>query len=150
VVDHHDDAFTGIERLFHLIDPQALKPVAYRRPARYGSVDAQPPEDHLKRSDGPSKANRSGQIDRERNHARSISMSAYGRIFWEVDRLYGLITFFLCFDRPLRECFDLLLFLLELLFQLGLEFGDLLAELAYFSDLRIPTPQEKRGDYVDR
>jgi hypothetical protein len=62
-------------------------------------------------------------------------MAADGRIFREVDGLSGSITLFLCFDRSLRERIDFFLFLLELpllLFNLGLEFVDLLAELAYF------------------
>jgi len=62
-------------------------------------------------------------------------MGADGRIFREVDGLFGFITLFLCFDRSLRERIDFFLFPLELLlllFYLGLEFLDLLAELAYF------------------
>ena len=62
-------------------------------------------------------------------------MGADGRIFWEVDGSFGLITLFLCFDHSLRERIDLFLFLLELLlllFYLRLQFLDLLAELAYF------------------
>jgi hypothetical protein len=62
-------------------------------------------------------------------------MGAERRIFWEVDGLSGLITLSLGFDSPLLEGFHFLLFLSELpllLFYLGLEFVDLLAELAYF------------------
>ncbi len=62
-------------------------------------------------------------------------MSADGRIFWEVDGSFGLITLFLCFDRSFGERIDFFLFLLELLLlllYLGLEFLNLLAELAYF------------------
>ena len=148
VVEQDDEGLTAIERLFHRIDPQALKPAANARPARYSSVDAQPLKEHLKRSDGPAKADRSGQIEGERNHARSIAMGAEGRIFWEVDGLFGLITLSLCFDSPLLEAFNVLLFLLELLLlliQLGLKFGDPLAEFTDFGGLRLSTPQQNCG-----
>jgi hypothetical protein len=80
-------------------------------------------------------------------------MGAEGRIFWEVDGLSGLITLSLGFDSPLLEGFHFLLFLLELLLlliQLGLKFGDPLAEFAGFSGLRLSTPEQNCGDNVDR
>ena len=80
-------------------------------------------------------------------------MSTDGRIIWEVDGLFRLITLFLCLHCSLPERIDFLLLLLELLlllFDLGLEFGDQLAELAYFRELRFTTSQQKRCDHVQR
>ena len=80
-------------------------------------------------------------------------MGADGRIIWEVDRLFSLITLFLCFHCSLPEPIDFFLFLLELLLLLiyfGLEFGEQLTELAYFRELRFATSQQKCGDYVQR
>ena len=42
-------------------------------------------------------------------------MGADGRIFGEVDRLFGLITLFLCFECSLCERIDFFLLLLEFL-----------------------------------
>ena len=80
-------------------------------------------------------------------------MGAQRRIFREVDGLSGPITLSLCLDSPLLDGFNLLLFLLELLlllFQLGLEFREPLAEFADFSGLRLSTPEQNRGDNADR
>ncbi len=78
-------------------------------------------------------------------------MGADGRILWEVDGLFGLITLFLWFNRSLSERIDFFLFLLELLLlHLRLEFVDLLAKLAYLLQLRFTTPQQNCGDYVQR
>jgi hypothetical protein len=66
-------------------------------------------------------------------------MSAQGRVFREFDGLPTLITLSLCFDNPLLKGFNFLLSLLELLLlliQLGLEFGQPLAEFADFSPSR--------------
>jgi hypothetical protein len=131
MIDHHHEAFTRIQRLFHLIDPQPLKPVAYRRPRRYDAVDAQPLEKRSQCAYGTSQANQSSQIRGEGNHACSVTMSADRRIFWEIDRLLGVIKLSLCFSNPLDERFDLFLFLSELLFllfYLGSQFVDLMAE----------------------
>jgi hypothetical protein len=151
VVDHDDEGLAALERLLHLSDPQALKPIANGCPPWYCPVDAQPVKEHLQRSDGPAKADRSGQIDGERNHARSKAMGAEGRIFWEVDGLSGLITLPLGFDNPLLESFDSLLFLLELLLlliQLGLKVGDPSAEFADFTGVCLSTPEQNRSDNV--
>ena len=80
-------------------------------------------------------------------------MGAEGRIFWDVHGLFGLITLSLCFDSPLLEGFNFLLFLLELLLlliQLGLKFGDPLAQFTDFSGLRLSTPEQNCGDNADR
>lgn len=74
------------------------------------------------------------------------------RIFREVDGLSGLITLSLSFGRSLPEGRHFLLLPLELLlllFNLGLEILDLLAEFADFRGLRLPTPEQNRGDNVD-
>jgi len=81
----------------------------------------------LQRSGGSSKADGSGQIDGKGNHARSIAMSAQGRISRKVDGLPSLIPLSLSFDSPLPESFHSLLMLFEFLslpIQLGLESGN--------------------------
>ena len=55
-----------------------------------------------------------------------------------------------CRARSLHKRIVIFLFLAQLLLCLQLEFGNLLAEAAYFSDLRITAAQQNRGDYVDR
>lgn len=80
-------------------------------------------------------------------------MSSQGRVFREPDGLPGLITLLLCFDYPLLKGSNFLLLLLEmlsLLIQLGLEFGQPLADFADFCDLRLPTPEQNCGDNADR
>lgn len=79
-------------------------------------------------------------------------MGAQRRIFREVEALSGLITLPLGFDSPLLEAgnsFLLVLELLLLLIQLGLEFGDLSVEITDSSGLRLSTPQQNCGDNAD-
>jgi hypothetical protein len=138
VVDHDDQRLTGTERPLQFIDPQALKPVANGCPAWDDALDAQPLKEYSQRSDGPSKADRPGHIDGQRNYACSIAVGAQRRIFREIDGLSGLIALSLGFDRPLLEGFNSLLLLFQLpslLIQLGLEFGNPLIELADFRGL---------------
>jgi hypothetical protein len=80
-------------------------------------------------------------------------MGANGWIIWEVDGLSSSITLFLCFHRTPPEPIDFLLLRMELLlllFDLELEFGDPLADLAYFRELCFTTSQQKSGHYVHR
>ena len=80
-------------------------------------------------------------------------MGADRRIFREVDGLSGLITMSLRFGGSLPEGLHFLLLPLELLqlqLNLGLEILDLLAEFADFRGLRLSTPEQNRGDNVDR
>jgi hypothetical protein len=80
-------------------------------------------------------------------------MSAQGRVFREFDGLPSPITLSLCFDNPLLKSFNFLLLLLELLLlliQLGLDFDQPLAEFADFRGLRLSTPEQNCGDNADR
>ena len=80
-------------------------------------------------------------------------MRAQGRVFRELDELPSLITLSLGFDNPLLKGFNFLLLLLEmllLLIQYGLELGQPLAEFADFSGLRLSTPEQNCGDNADR
>jgi hypothetical protein len=152
VVDHDDEGLLGIDRLFQLINPQALKPVANGRPARDGLLDAEPLKEHPQRSDSPAKADRPGDIDAQRNHPCSIPMSPQRRIFRQVDGLPGLIPLSLGFHSPLLQGLHALLLLFELLpllSHLRLEFVDPLVEFADFRVQRLSTPQQNRGDNAD-
>lgn len=79
-------------------------------------------------------------------------MGAQRRIFREVDGLFGLIAFSLGFDTSVLESFDSMLLVLQLLLllvQLGLEFSNLFVEFTDFGSLRLSTPQQNRGDNAD-
>jgi hypothetical protein len=80
-------------------------------------------------------------------------MGAQGRILREVDGLSSLIPLSLGLHSPLLEDFHPLSLLFELLLRLlstlGFEFGDPLVEFADSRFLRLPTPQQNRGDNAD-
>jgi hypothetical protein len=80
-------------------------------------------------------------------------MDAAGRIRGEVDRLFGVVELSFCLDGTLSEPFDLFVLLskfLILVFYLRPKFLDFLAQFFGFRTLRLTTPQQKRGDHMQR
>ena len=80
-------------------------------------------------------------------------MGAEGWIVGEVDTLLGLLELSFCFGGLMNERFDLLFFLFQLLlllFYLGSEFLNLLAQLFDSSQLCLTTSQKKCRDNVQR